>query len=151
MKTIKLNISQVVAAPLDRVWDIVSDVDNDTKFYRGMSEIKNISRVGNKIERELTVGFFKHKARQTIILKPKTAVEAAMTEGPMQGVRITTLTPINGTNTKIEIVWNITPTGIPAFVHGRVEKELADGTKEALQKIATQLEQTGDLTLNQGW
>jgi carbon monoxide dehydrogenase subunit G len=140
-KTIKLNVSQTVVAPLDKVWEIVSNVDNDTRYYRGMSEIKNISKEGNKIERELTVGFFKHKARQTIVLKPKTIVEAVMTEGPMEGTRTTALTPVDKSNTKIEVVWNVIPSGIPSFVHGRVEKELAEGTKQALQKIASELAQ----------
>ena len=71
MKTISINASQVVAAPLDKVWDIISDVDNDSKYYKGLNDIKNISKDGNKIEREVTVGFLKHKARQTIILNPK--------------------------------------------------------------------------------
>src|SRR5690348_76373 len=122
MKTIKLNISHTVAAPLERVWDIVSDVDSDTEYYRGISEIKNISRNGNKIERELTVGFFKHKVRQTITLKPKTEVEAVMNDGPMSGSRITILIPIDEKNTKIEVAWNVTPLGIPSFVQGRVKK-----------------------------
>jgi carbon monoxide dehydrogenase subunit G len=142
MKTININASQVVAAPLDRVWDIVADVDNDSKYYSGLNDIRNISKDGNKIEREVTVGFLKHKARQTIILNPKKSVEVTMTKGPIQGTRITTLGQIDEGKTRIDVSWNFTPSGVPAFVHDMVKSEISKGTKEALQKIANELEQT---------
>src|SRR5919201_6174594 len=112
MKTININASQVVAAPLDKVWDIVADVDNDPKYYNGLNDIKNISKDGNRIEREVTVGFLKHKARQTIILNPKKSVEVRMTQGPIQGTRITTLSQVNEDKTRIDVSWNFTPSGI---------------------------------------
>lgn len=142
MKTINIKASQVVAAPLDRVWDIVADVDNDPKYYNGMSDIRNISKDGNKIEREVTVGFLKQKALQRIILNPKTSVELKMTKGPIQGTRITTLNQIDQGKTRIDVSWSFTPSGVPAFVHDVVKSEISKGTKEALQKIANELEQT---------
>ena len=141
MKTISINASQVVAAPLDKVWDIISDVDNDSKYYNGLNDIKNISTDGNKIEREVTVGFLKHKARQTIILNPKKSVEVRMTKGLILGTRVTTLSQVDDGNTRIDILWNFTPSGVPAFVHETVKIEISKGTKEALKKIAYELEQ----------
>jgi ribosome-associated toxin RatA of RatAB toxin-antitoxin module len=140
MKTININASQVVAAPLDRVWDIVADVDNDPKYYSGLNDIRNISKDGNKIEREVTVGFLKHKARQTIILNPKTSVELKMTQGPIQGTRVTTLSKVDEGKTRIEVMWSFTPSGVPDFVHDMVKSEISKGTKEALQKFANELE-----------
>jgi carbon monoxide dehydrogenase subunit G len=142
MKTISINASQVVAAPLDKVWEIIADVDNDAKYYSGLNDIRNISKDGNKIEREVTVGFLKHKARQTIILNPKNSVQLTMTQGPIQGTRITTLRQLDAGNTRIEVSWSFTPSGVPAFVHDMVKSEISRGTKKALQKIANELEQT---------
>ena len=141
MKTININASQVVTAPLDKVWDIISDVDNDFKYYKGLNDVKNISKDGNKIEREVTVGFLKHKARQTIILNPKKSVEIRMTKGPILGTKVTTLSQVDDGNTRIDVLWNFTPSGVPAFVHGMVKMEISNGTKEALKKIANELEQ----------
>src|SRR5919109_2826851 len=141
METIKIDASRVVAAPLDKVWDIVADVDNDPKYYKGINEIKNISKEGNKIEREVTVGFLKHKARQTIILNPKKSVEVRMTKGPILGTRVTTLSQVGDGNARIDVSWNFTPSGVPAFVHEIVKIEISKGTKEALKKIANELEQ----------
>lgn len=141
VKTININTSQVVAAPLDKVWDVVADVDNDPKYYKGINEIKKISKEGNKIEREVTVGFLKHKARQTIILTPKKSVEVRMTKGPILGTRITTLSQVDDGKTRIDVSWNFTPSGVPDFVHEMVKSEISNGTNEALQKIASELEQ----------
>ena len=142
METIKIDASRVVAAPLDKVWDIVADVDNDPKYYRGLNDIKNISKEGNKIEREVAVGFLKHRARQTIVLNPKQSVEVRMTRGPIQGTRITMLSPIDGNKTRIDVSWRFTPAGIPVFVHKMVKSEISKGINEALEKIASQLEPT---------
>jgi hypothetical protein len=100
MKTININVSQVVAAPLDKVWDVVSDVDNDPKYFE-------------QREREVTVGFQKDKARQTIVLNPKKSVELTITHGPIQGTRITTLSQIDVDRTRIDVSWNFTPSGVP--------------------------------------
>jgi ribosome-associated toxin RatA of RatAB toxin-antitoxin module len=141
MKSISINASKVVLAPHDKVWDVVANVDNDPKYYDGISEIKNIRKEGNKIEREVTVGFLKHRARQTIILNPKKTVEVRMTKGPIQGTRITTMSQIGDGSTRIDVSWNFTPSGVPAFAHEMVKSEISNGTKEALQKIADELEQ----------
>ncbi len=143
MKTINLNASQIVAAPLGKVWGIVAEVDNDSKYYNGLNDIKNISKDGNKIEREVTVGFLKHKAHQTIILNPNKSVEVTMTNGPIQGTRITILSQINDDKTRIDVSWNFTPSGIPVFVHDMVKREISKGTRDALKKIANELEQKG--------
>ncbi len=96
-KIISINVNQVVDAPLDKVWDIVSDVDNDSKYYNGINDIKNISKEGDMIEREVKVGFMKHNALQTIVLNPKRSVEElTMTKGPIQGTRITMLSQVDG-------------------------------------------------------
>ena len=134
MKTININANWVVAAPLDKVWDIISDVDNDPKYYKGLNDIKNISKDGRRIEREVTVGFFKHKAHQTVVLNPKTSVEAKMTKGPLRGTRITILSQVDEGKTRIDVSWDLTPSGVPAFVHDMVKDKISKGTKEALQK-----------------
>lgn len=142
METIKIDASRVVPAPLDKVSDIVADIDNDPKYYRGLNDIKNISKEGNKIEREVAVGFLKHRARQTIILNPKKSVEVTMNRSPIQGTRITTLSPVGEGKTRIDVSWRFTPSGIPVFVHKMVKSEITRGTNEALEKIANELEPT---------
>jgi len=42
-----------INAPVDRVWDIISDLDNEPKFWRGTKETRIISRDGNVVTREI--------------------------------------------------------------------------------------------------
>ena len=139
---ISINANRVVAAPLDEVWDIIANIDNDANYYSGISDIKNISKDGNKVESEVTVGFFKHKVRQTIILNPKTSIEVKMDEGPLQRTRITTLNRVDRIKTRIVVAWSFIPSGVPNFVHAIIKNEISKGTEEALKKIATELEYT---------
>ncbi len=133
-----------VSAPLDRVWDIVADVDNDPKYWPNIHTVNNISKDGNVMVREVTVGFRKSKSRQTILLNPKKSVEITMTDGPVRGTRVVTVSPMDGDNnktkTKIEISWNIELSGIPILGRSTVKNNLANDTKEALSRIAKVVE-----------
>lgn len=68
---ITFNASREMSAPVDRIWNIVADVDNEPKYWRGTKTVKNISKAENKIEREVTIAFKDSKCRQTVLLNPK--------------------------------------------------------------------------------
>ena len=128
-----------MAAPLDRVWDIVADIDNEPRYWHGTKTVKNISRSGNTIEREVTLAFKDAKCRQTVVLNPKRSVEIAITEGPLKGTKVVTLSP-RGNNTKIDVVWDIKLAGFLGMFTGMVKKHIAEGTEEALERIAKAVE-----------
>jgi len=128
-----------VAAPLDRVWDIVADIDNEPRYWHGTKTVKNISRSGNTIEREVTLAFKDAKCRQTVVLNPKRSVEIAITEGPLKGTKVVTLSP-SGNSTKIDVVWDIKLAGFLGMFTGMVKKHIAEGTEEALERIAKAVE-----------
>ena len=54
-----------INAPIDKVWGIVSDIDNESKFWKGTKEVRNISKEGNIINREVTIAFRDQKCLQT--------------------------------------------------------------------------------------
>jgi carbon monoxide dehydrogenase subunit G len=126
---------------IDRVWDVISDVDNDPKYYDGLNSIRNVSKNGNVIEREVVVGIMKHDARQTVTLTPKKSVEVRMTKGPMTGTRITSLTKLDDSKTKIEVSWDV-ELHVPSFVRSMVKREVVKGTKEALERIVKEAERS---------
>ncbi|HKZ61913.1 MAG TPA: SRPBCC family protein [Nitrososphaera sp.] len=134
-----INASREVAAPLDRVWDIVADIDNEPRYWHGTKTVKNISRSGNTIEREVTLAFKDAKCRQTVVLNPKRSVEIAITEGPLKGTKVVTLSP-SGNSTKIDVVWDIKLAGFLGMFTGMVKKHIAEGTEEALERIAKAVE-----------
>jgi hypothetical protein len=51
----EIKVSREIPAPIDQVWNIVSDIDNDTKYWSTFKAIKNINETGNVIEREVTL------------------------------------------------------------------------------------------------
>lgn len=71
-----IEVEVEINASVDKVWDIVSDIDNEPKFWKGTKEIKNISKEGNTINREITIAFRDQKCLQKIKLEPKEKIEA---------------------------------------------------------------------------
>ena len=54
---VQIQASIEIDAPVDKVWDIISDLDSEPKFWRGTKEVRNISKEGNTITREVTIAF----------------------------------------------------------------------------------------------
>lgn len=50
-----ITTSRKIPAPLDRVWDIISNTDDETQYWRGLYAVYDIRRKDNIIEREVTV------------------------------------------------------------------------------------------------
>ena len=66
-----VQVAREMLAPLDKVWDIVSDIDNEPLYWRGTKCIKNISKIGNVVEREVVIAFRESKCKETVVLNPK--------------------------------------------------------------------------------
>jgi ribosome-associated toxin RatA of RatAB toxin-antitoxin module len=136
---VAINASREVSASVDKVWDIVSDVDNEPKYWHGTKTVKNISRNGNTIEREVTISFKDSRCLQTVVLDPKKSVDITITEGPMKGKKVVTLNPL-GDKTRIDVAWDIKLAGFLGMFTGMVKKHISEGTEEALDRIAKAVE-----------
>ncbi len=134
-----INASRELSAPLDSVWAIVADVDNEPQYWHGTKTVKNISKNGNTIEREVTIAFKDSKCRQTVVLNPSKSVEIAITDGPLKGTKVVTLNS-SGDKTRIDVVWDIKLAGFLGMFTGMVKKHIAEGTDEALARIAKAVE-----------
>jgi carbon monoxide dehydrogenase subunit G len=134
-----INTSREISAPLDRVWDVVADIDNEPRYWHGTKTVKNISRSGNTIEREVTIAFKDSKCRQTVVINPKRSVQVTITDGPLKGTKIVTLSS-SGDRTKVDVVWDIKLAGFLGMFTGVVKKHIAEGTEEALERIAKAVE-----------
>jgi uncharacterized protein YndB with AHSA1/START domain len=138
----EIRISREISAPIDQVWNIVADVDNETKYWPTFKEIKNI----NTTEREVTIVAGPQgdtKTHQFVTVNPEQyTVETNITEGPVTGTRVLTLSPSaeNDTATKIEAVWKVDLTSIPVIGRGFAKDGITGTTEEALGKIAQAVE-----------
>jgi ribosome-associated toxin RatA of RatAB toxin-antitoxin module len=112
---VTINLSREVHAELDLVWSIVADVDNVPYFWPGLNTVNNISKNGNTIEREVTVGFRNSKSCQTVVLNPRKSIKVSMTKGPIRGVRSITLNTSvwDNSKTRIDVSWDIDLSNIP--------------------------------------
>ena len=137
---ITINTSREISASLDRIWNIIADVDNEPKYWHGTKTVKNISRDNNRIEREVTIAFKDSKCRQTVLLNPNKSVEIIITEGPIKGTKTVLLNPLDNHKTRIDVVWNIKLAGFLGVFTGMVKRHILKGTDEALVRIAEAVE-----------
>ena len=135
----EINVSVEINAPIDKVWDIVSDIDNEPKFWKGTKEIRNITKNGDIVNREITIAFRDQKCMQEVKLHPKEKIETIFTKGIIDGTKIITLTTKDG-KTLLKAKWNIKLTGMMGMFTGMIKKHIESGTEQALQKIKEEVE-----------
>ncbi len=128
-----------INSTVDKVWDVVSDIDNEPKFWKGTKEIKNLSKDGNTINREITIAFRDQKCMQEVKLQPKEKIEFKFTKGIMSGEKTISLIPKDG-KTILNTVWDIKLTGMIGMFTGIIKKHIKSGTEQAMQSIKKEIE-----------
>jgi hypothetical protein len=133
MIMVKINTSREISTPLDQVWDIISNTDGEPRYWRSLNAVYNVSKKGNVIEREVTVGLIDLKGRQTMALYPKKSIELVITEGPMICTRIITLIPSSyneKTTTRVNVPWDVKLSdNIPLLFRGIVREQIVEVTR----------------------
>lgn len=137
MATIEAAVT--INASVDKVWDVVSDLDNEPKFWKGTKSIRNISKEGNTVTREITIAFKDSKCMQTVTLQPKKRILATFTEGIINGTKTMHLIP-EGEKTRIEAIWDMKLSGMMGMFTGIIKKHIKSGTEQALESIKQELE-----------
>jgi uncharacterized protein YndB with AHSA1/START domain len=155
----EIRASREISAPIDQVWSIVSNIDNETKYWSTFKVIKNINTAAinmtaNTTEREVTLVVGPQGetiTHQFVTVNPEQfVVQTNITEGPVTGIRTLTLIPsssssssnnnINANATKIDVFWNVDMSGIPIFGRGFAKDGIMRTTEEALSRIAAEVE-----------
>ena len=134
-----IEVETEINANVDKVWEVVSDIDNEPKFWKGTKEIKNMSKEGNVIIREITIAFRDQKCMQEVRLEPKKNIEAKFTKGIINGEKIISLIP-KDEKTILSTIWNIKLTGMMGMFTGMIKKHIKSGTEQAMQSIKEEIE-----------
>jgi len=137
MATIDTSIE--IKAPIEKVWDIISDLDNEPKFWRGTKETKIISRDGNVITREIIIAFRDSKCMQKITMQPKEKIHAEFTEGIIKGSKTLNLKSKDG-GSLLEANWDVKMSGLAGMFTGMIKKHIRSGTEQAIESIKKQAE-----------
>ena len=147
----EIKASREINAHIDQVWNVVSAIDNETKYWSTFKAIKNINTTAinmtaNTTEREVTIAtgpFGETITHQFVTVNPeKFVVETNITQGPVTGTRTLTLSPSssNSNATRIDAFWNVDMSGIPIFGRGFAKEGIMRTTEEALNNIAAEVE-----------
>ncbi|RDJ31401.1 MAG: SRPBCC family protein [Crenarchaeota archaeon] len=135
----RIEASVDIKSTIDKVWDIVSDLDNEPKYWKGTKEVKNISKEGNKIKREITIAFKDKKCNQEVTLYPKEKIESIFTKGIIEGTKTINISQKEDF-VKLEAIWDIKLSGMMGMFTGMISKHIKSGTEQALQSIKDEIE-----------
>jgi uncharacterized protein YndB with AHSA1/START domain len=146
----EIKASRDISSSIDQVWNVVSNIDNETKYWSTFKAIKNINKTAinmtaNTTEREVTIvtgPLGETITHQFVTVNPEQfVVETNITEGPVTGTRTLALSPSSNANTtKIDVLWNVDMSGIPFFGRGFAKDGIMRTTEEALSNIAAEVE-----------
>ena len=147
----EIRAGREISAPIDQVWSIVSNIDNETKYWSTFKAIKNINTTAinmtaNTTEREVTLVVGPQGetvTHQFVTVNPEQfVVQTNITEGPVTGIRTLTLSPSssNANATRIDVFWNVDMSGVPIFGRGFAKDGIMRTTEEALSRIAAEVE-----------
>ena len=135
----EIKTSVIINSSQEKIWDVISDIDNEPKFWKGTKEVKNISSNGNHISREITIAFRDQKCLQEVTIIPKESIKAVFTKGVIVGEKILTLKNMNN-SCELEAVWDVKLSGKMGMFTGIIKKHIKSGTEQALQEIKKDVE-----------
>ena len=132
--SVKINSTQ------EKIWDVISDIDNEPKFWKGTKEVRNISKDGNQVSREITIAFRDQKCMQEVTIVPKETIKAVFTKGVIVGEKTLTLKDAVDDSCELEAIWDVKLSGKMGLFTGIIKKHINSGTKQALQAIKEDVE-----------
>ena len=135
----KIRTSVIIKSNQEKIWEIISDIDNEPKFWKGTKEVRNISKDENHISREITIAFRDQKCLQDVTIVPKETIKAVFTEGVIVGEKILTLKKVND-SCELEAIWDVKLSGMMGMFTGMIKKHIKSGTEQALQAIKKEVE-----------
>lgn len=131
-------------ADTDRVWSVISDLDSEPDYWWGTKEVKNISRAGNVLDREIVQNFRNHAISQRVTLTPKEAIEIKYLKGMTEGSKILKLEKLGDDRQRLTATWNIHFSGIYAVISFFIARHVRKGTVDALARIKQTCENATD-------
>ncbi len=133
MATIKESVE--ILALRSRVWEIVSDLDNEGEYWWGTREVKNLSKEGNIINREIVQNFRSHRILQKVIIKPPELIEIDYLKGLTEGVKYLRISSLSDEQQRLEAEWVVHFPGIYFLATPILTRHIRNGTRNALQRI----------------
>lgn len=139
LRMAKIDVAMPIRAPPKTVWEIVSDLDAEPKFWKGTKSVRNISKDGNRIRREITIAFRDQKCIQDVTLYPPDRIDAQFVEGIIKGNKEIVVAG-DENSTTLNVTWNISLSGMMRMFTGMITGHIEEGTRRALVLIKNKAE-----------
>lgn len=132
--------SKKIHAPASEVWKVLSDIDREPEFWHGIKSIKNISKSGNIVEREVVIAFKNSVCKETVTILPMKSITTDITEGPLKGKKVVVINPDGDKASVVDVEWDIRLSGFMGIFSKMVKKHILEGTNDALNRISKEVE-----------
>lgn len=132
--------SKKIHAPVSEVWKVLSDIDREPEFWHGIKSIKNISKSGNIVEREVVIAFKNSVCKETVTIVPMESITTDITEGPLKGKKVVVINRDEEKASVVDIEWDIRLSGFMGIFSRMVKKHILEGTNDALNRISEEVE-----------
>ena len=128
-----------INATVEKALEVISDIDNEPKFWKGTKNVKTLSEEKGIIKREITIAFRDQKCLQEIQLKPNKEINAKFTKGILDGTKIITLTPKDNI-VIMKTSWDIKLSGMMNMFTSIIKSHIKSGTEQAMKSIKEEIE-----------
>jgi len=135
----EIKTSVIINSTQEKIWDVISDIDNEPKFWKGTKQVRNISKKEGQISREITIAFRDQKCLKEVTIVPKEMIKAVFTKGVIVGEKILTLRDMEN-SCELEATWDVKLSGKMGMFTGMIKKHIKSGTEQALQEIKKEVE-----------
>jgi len=132
--------SKKINAPVSEVWKVLSDIDREPEFWHGTKSIKNISKSGNIVEREVVIAFKNSVCKEKVTIVPKRSITTDITEGPLKGKKVIVINPDGDLTSVVDVEWDIRLSGFMGIFSKMVKKHILEGPNDALNRISKEVE-----------
>lgn len=132
--------SKKIDVPVSEVWKVLSDIDREPEFWHGIKLIKNISKSGNIVEREVVIAFKNSVCKETVTIVPMKSITTEITEGPLKGKKVVVINSDGDKASIVDVEWDIRLSGFMGIFSKMVKKHILEGTNDALNRISKEVE-----------
>ena len=133
---VNFHTSKKINSPVSEVWRILSDTDREPEFWHGIKSIKNISKSGNTVEREVIIAFKNSVCKEIVTIEPMKSVTTVITEGPLIGKKTVVINADGEKASVVDVEWDIRLSGFMGIFSKMVKKHILEGTNDALDRIS---------------
>jgi len=128
----------MINASAKQVWNVISAIERDPYFWKGVERVRNTSHGRNMFTREVTLSN-SDKCYQKVTLFPIEGIHIKWTSGSIIGIKDILITQI-GNQTLLEVEMNYNLKGIAQLRSRNISEELRNEAELALQLIKEDIE-----------